>query len=74
MIFKDFVEWASFTDPARFQPQPDTPGTCPVFPEPTLKNFVTMTSQYFLPPGVTVDEAEEFGNVSPFKPLIRSNP
>ena len=50
------------------------PGACPVSPEVALFNFVVKSTEFFLEPALTVEEAEELGNVSPFEPLERLNP
>ena len=67
------------TDPTRIQDQSSifgnlVPGACPVSPEVALFNFVVKSTEFFLEPGLTVEEAEELGNVSPFEPLERLNP
>ena len=50
------------------------PCVSPVTPEADLFNFVVKSTEFFLEPDLTVEEAEEIGNVSPFQPLERLNP
>ena len=50
---------------------PFAEGACPVGPEPSTFHFTMKNYQFFLAPDVSIEQAEELGNVSPFKPLIR---
>ena len=67
------------TDPTRIQDQSSifgglVPGACPVSPEGALFSFIVKSTEFFLEPDLTVEKAEEIGNVSPFQPLERLNP
>ena len=70
------------TDPTRIQDQSSifgglVPGACPFSPllaASALFSFVVKSTEFFLEPDLTIEEAEEIGNVSPFQPLKRLNP